>query len=135
VKLLERGAYAEVLRYDSPYLVDLLCPQSDYPGLSDRERAKEAEKVIKEAIEEIASIYDTDYKEALWRLFAFREGLGLRGKAPRSRESQKMKRRRSACEVLGDIKPETFRGDYQRPYLEALAGILYDKYIVRTEQG
>lgn len=135
VKLLKRGAYAEMLRWDAPYLVDLLSPQSDPPDptRSDRQRAKEAEDVIKAAIEEMATNYEENVQEALWRLFAFREGLGLRGTMRGGKNKPWVKRRRSAGDALG-IKPGTFRKDYQRPYLEALAGTLYYRYILRTEQ-
>ncbi len=133
VKLLERGAYAEVLLRDAPNLVSWLCPQSD-TGLTDMQRAKEAENVIKEAIDEMAPDYKENVEEVLWRIFAFRKGRGLRGPAQGREKSMKMTRRESACRVLADIKPETFRVTYQRPYLEALAGILYDKYALRTEQ-
>jgi hypothetical protein len=132
VILLGHGARARALREHTPGLVDLLCPDSGTSdsGLSDKERAKvrarEAEQIIRTAIEEMAGNYDGDVKEAILINFALVDGLGLLSNRPADDKTVQGKRRRLAAEKLG-YRQDTYR-KLRRKCLEDIAGILYRDY-------
>ena len=124
-RLLERGAYAEVLHEDAPELVEELCPPDANLNMSNPRRAKEAEIRIRKAIEAMGPDYHEDVKEALLRRLGLREGLGLKGGRVRNNVTTRKRRQRSAAEAVGLNATRTFESKYLPEYIEALARKLY----------
>lgn len=62
---LAYGARWQGLRRDAPGLVDVLCPESEMAssGLNDRERARKAEEIIRDAIRERLQITIRGWKK------------------------------------------------------------------------
>lgn len=90
-----RGARASRLLRHVPELVDLLCPPLAHPGLSVYDRALQAEKVIREAVEAIGG----PAGEALTIVLGLAPGAAGR----------KLEERRRAAATLLDVQPDTFR--------------------------
>lgn len=94
-RALRHGARASRLARFTPELVELLFPADDRPDLSIVERALLAERLIRDAVEDLGG----DYGRALSIVLALAPGtLGLRLE----------QRRQMAAELLG-VLPDTFR--------------------------
>lgn len=100
-KTLKHGARAVELHLHVPELVDILCPPDTNALLSPIERAIEAEKSIRKALDGLGE----SFGEALLRLLAL---------APGYADRSLYDRQNSAGNVLGGLDAGTVRRPYWR---------------------